>query len=110
MDLIPRVVRIRRSGGVLLQGCDCYIGRAVKKGGWNLDSSIWANPFKRERGLPPGSTLPAYEHYVRSNPVLMHKIPLLVGKTLGCWCKPEPCHGDVLVKLVKEYLLRSGRI
>jgi hypothetical protein len=34
----------------------------------------------------------------------MHQIPLLVGKTLGCWCKPNPCHGDVLVKLVREYL------
>ncbi len=22
------------------------------------------------------------------------------GKALGCWCKPEPCHGDVLVELV----------
>ena len=34
----------------------------------------------------------------------MHEIPLLVGKTLGCWCKPNPCHGDVLVKLVQEHL------
>jgi hypothetical protein len=22
----------------------------------------------------------------------------LKGKTLGCWCKPEACHGDVLVE------------
>jgi hypothetical protein len=21
------------------------------------------------------------------------------GKILGCWCKPEACHGDVLVEL-----------
>ena len=21
----------------------------------------------------------------------------LKGKTLGCWCKPEDCHGDILV-------------
>jgi len=21
----------------------------------------------------------------------------LKGKTLGCWCAPEPCHGDVIV-------------
>ena len=34
----------------------------------------------------------------------MHEIPLLAGKTLGCWCKPNPCHGDVLVKLVQEHL------
>ena len=87
-----------------MQSCDVYIGRAVKKGGWKLDASIWANPFKRTKGLVPGSTLLAYEQYVRSNPNLMHKIPLLAGKTLGCWCKPNPCHGDVLVKLVQEHL------
>jgi hypothetical protein len=34
----------------------------------------------------------------------MNEIPSLAGKTLGCWCKPNPCHGDVLVKLVSEYL------
>lgn len=103
MEELPRVVRLCRKGGVSLQNFDCYIGRTVKRGGWNLDASIWANPFKRRTGFPPGSTLPAYEQYVRSNPLLMHNIPLLAGKTLGCWCKPEACHGDILVKLVKEY-------
>ena len=24
----------------------------------------------------------------------------LRGKTLGCWCAPEPCHGDVLARYV----------
>ena len=102
--MLPRVVRIRRKGGRILQGCDCYIGRAVKKGKWNLDASIWANPFQRNPRLPAGSTLQAYEQYVRANPILMHEIPLLAGKTLRCWCKPNPCHGDVLAKLVQEHL------
>lgn len=26
-------------------------------------------------------------------------LPELAGKTLGCWCAPRPCHGDVLVRL-----------
>ena len=26
----------------------------------------------------------------------------LKGKKLGCWCKPERCHGDVIVKLIEE--------
>lgn len=26
----------------------------------------------------------------------------LKGKTLGCWCKPECCHGDVLINLLKK--------
>jgi hypothetical protein len=24
----------------------------------------------------------------------------LKGKTLGCWCKPKLCHGDVYVELI----------
>lgn len=33
----------------------------------------------------------------------MEELLLLKGKTLGCWCKPEACHGDVLVELVTKY-------
>jgi len=33
---------------------------------------------------------PGFKEYVES----------LRGKTLGCYCKPQPCHGDV----IKEYL------
>lgn len=29
----------------------------------------------------------------------------LTGKTLGCWCKPKACHGDVIV----EFLESDGR-
>jgi len=25
------------------------------------------------------------------------------GKNLGCWCFPEPCHGNVLLELIDEY-------
>ena len=26
-------------------------------------------------------------------------LPELKGRDLICWCKPKPCHGDVLLKL-----------
>jgi len=26
----------------------------------------------------------------------------LKGKTLGCWCHPDPCHGDVLAEIVNN--------
>lgn len=26
----------------------------------------------------------------------------LAGKVLGCWCHPQACHGDVLVRLCEE--------
>ena len=27
---------------------------------------------------------------------------VLKGKVLGCWCKPGPCHGDVLARIANE--------
>ena len=46
-----------------------------------------------------------YEQYLLSNEHLMQKLPDLCGKTLGCWCDPEPCHGHVIIEIFKEKLL-----
>ena len=46
--------------------------------------------------------LAKYETHVRNKPKLMARLTELSGKTLGCWCKPKRCHGDVLVKLWTE--------
>ncbi len=24
------------------------------------------------------------------------------GKNLGCWCAPEPCHGNILLELLSD--------
>lgn len=46
--------------------------------------------------------LKSYESYARKNRHLMRELSLLKGKRLGCFCPPgSPCHGDVLVKLLK---------
>ena len=38
-----------------------------------------------------------YTEYILNKPELLEQIPLeLKGKTLGCFCKPLACHGDVL--------------
>jgi hypothetical protein len=34
---------------------------------------------------------------------LLLQLDELKGKTLGCWCKPHACHGDVLVELIEKY-------
>ena len=67
---------------------------------FGLKPSKWQNPFKRPSGAPPGSTLAQYEQYVLSQPQLMQSLHELEGKVLACWCKPNPCHGDVLRRLV----------
>jgi len=44
-----------------------------------------------------------YEEYIEMMPELLSSLPELLGKTLGCWCSPSRCHGDVLIKLTKKY-------
>jgi hypothetical protein len=63
----------------------------------------WANPFtlKRYNG-DIKEVLRLYEEHVRGKPHLMASLHELQGKVLACWCKPEPCHGDVLMRLVAE--------
>ncbi len=98
------VVKLKRSKGEIVQGCDVYIGRRINMGGWSLPDSKWANPYKlKEHGE---NTLVLYEQYLCSRPDLLASLHELKGKVLGCWCKIkgyEPCHGDVLIKYVNMY-------
>lgn len=83
----------------LLKKKHVYIGRNVVYVG--VPASKWANPYSAKKfGLD--KCLSKYEKYVRDN--LYDDLEELCGKTLGCWCKPNKCHGDVLKKLLDEKL------
>jgi len=76
---------------------DVYIGRP----------SIWGNPYSHEEGTlaefkvnSRKEAIEKFESYLLSNKELMAKLPELIGKRLGCWCKPKSCHGDILKKHV----------
>ena len=72
---------------------DVYIGRPSK----------WGNPFKIGRDGSRQEVILKYKDMIISNTELIKQIPIeLRGKTLGCWCKPDACHGDVLVELVDK--------
>ena len=45
--------------------------------------------------------------WVNRDPVTCSRSSL-VGITLGCWCKPRPCHGDVPLELVVEMPTGQG--
>lgn len=96
------VVRIQRKNGAVVVDCDTYIGRPMYQGGWRLPGSKWANPFRVSAGMDRAHALTAYEAHVRASPELLAALPELRGKRLGCWCRPLPCHGDVLIKLLRE--------
>jgi len=68
---------------------DVYIGRP----------SIWGNPFSIGRDGTREEVIGKYALWIEGQPDLLGKLSELKGKTLGCWCKPLVCHGDVLAKL-----------
>ncbi len=75
-----------------------YIGRNMNYYVKGALASKWQNPFPvKTHGLD--KCLELYEEYIK-NSDLINQINELEGKTLGCWCKPEKCHGDILLKLL----------
>jgi hypothetical protein len=76
-----------------------YIGRNMSFYVPGAVASKWANPFTVKKYGRDGC-LEEYRKYITSNPVMVFQLAELSGKTLGCWCAPDPCHGDVLVSLM----------
>ena len=99
-----RVVNLRRSPHTL------YIGRPRSGDPWNF-----GNPFIVGRDGARGECVPKFEQWLRTGAnfgcpdatdarrawILDHLADLR-GQTLGCFCKPAACHGDVLARLAQE--------
>lgn len=72
---------------------DVYIGRPSK----------WGNPFKIGKDGLREDVIAKYRQWILANPELIAKLPSeLKGRTLGCWCRPNSCHGDVLAELADK--------
>lgn len=71
---------------------DIYIGRPSK----------WGNPYEIGKDGTRKQVIQLYREYILSNKELMSSLGELKGKRLGCWCKPLPCHGDVLDELANR--------
>lgn len=68
---------------------DVYIGRPSK----------WGNPFVIGKDGDRARVIQKYREWLIQQPNLMAALPELKGKTLGCWCSPQACHGDVLAEM-----------
>ena len=82
-----------------------YIGRDMSHHVEGALGSKWGNPYKVAKNASKKAVdrcLERYEDYIRRTPRLFNALMELEGKEMGCWCKPYPCHGDVLIKLFKE--------
>lgn len=88
-----------------------YIGRPQP---WRGLTGPFGNPVAIGRTCPEcgrvhasaGSTLPCYEAYLVNrlvrDPVFQAQVAGLRGKILACFCKPGPCHGDVLARWAEQ--------
>lgn len=83
--------------------CDVYIGRAGKG-----QDGYFGNPFRLEAGEDRGATIERYKQWfierIAGDDEFNRRILELKGKTLGCFCRPLACHGDVIA----EYLNKRG--
>ena len=83
-----------------------FIGKGQDKERFPKKDSIWANIFKIDKNTDRDKVIELYESYIREKiekEGLQEELLKLEGKNLGCWCKPERCHGDVLRELIAEY-------
>jgi hypothetical protein len=85
-----------------------YIGRKVQYVAGTY-ASKWGNPYIASKH-PNGEALKLYESYVRGRKDLINSLHELHGQELGCWCvndppnhTPEICHGQVLLRLMREF-------
>ena len=83
-----RIVHCKR------ESYDVYIGRPSK----------WGNPFEIGKDGTREEVIEKYESYIMNTPNLINDLQELIGKILGCWCKPKACHGDILQRMVEDEL------
>lgn len=85
---------------------DVYIGRGSK---WGCPYTIIKDrpTLAKEIVASKEEALSKYKEYVLNTPELMESLDELDGKVLGCFCKPEPCHGDVLLELIAQKKLKA---
>lgn len=66
-----------------------YVGRPSK----------WGNPFQVGRDGDRAEVIRKFTMWLLERPMMLASTEELRGKDLVCWCSPEPCHADVLLKI-----------
>jgi hypothetical protein len=79
---------------------DVYIGRPSK----------WGNPFVIGKDGSREDVVRKYREWILTQDDLLKDLQELKGKTLGCFCAPQACHGDVLVELADKATIKKTEI
>ncbi len=67
-----------------------YVGRPSK----------WGNPYKIGIDGTREEVIELYKKWLSNQRYL--NLEELKGKDLVCWCKPLPCHADILLELANK--------
>lgn len=93
--VVVNMYRDRVSNGV-------YIGRDFKD---PHGRGKWGNPFKIGKDGDREQVICKHINWLNEPEQAELKaqiVPELKGKVLLCYCKPKPCHGDILAAIANE--------
>jgi hypothetical protein len=75
---------------------DVYIGRPA----------YFGNPFEIGKDGNRKEVIEKYKDWfimqIKTNHTFRIQLDKLKGKTLGCWCKPLACHGDIIANYLNK--------
>ena len=67
--------------------------------------SKYGNPFILGKDGNRETVIKLYRTWlwkaIQDNRITTQELAAMSGKTLGCWCKPKACHGDIICDAVK---------
>lgn len=90
----PKVVHCKK------EPYDVYIGR---RGKWGNEYSHKEGTLAKYKVKNVKEAIANYKRDLLSDPEKILEVKQqLKGKVLGCWCKPGPCHGDILLQIANE--------
>ncbi len=86
-----------------------YIGRGgvvfIDKKRFPAQASKFANPYKVGKDGTRKEVIDKYRTYIthqlKDDKNFQTELASIKGKNIGCWCHPYPCHGNVLLELLK---------
>ena len=93
---------------------DIYIGRPSE---WGNPYSHRASRVVKKNCETREQAIEYYKRYlweeIKKGKISLESLAELDGKTLGCWCSPKACHGDILLQAAawaKKELISSSQI
>ena len=105
-----RVVNLRK------ERADVYIGRPPRGHGIPDPPArgCFGNPFPMENEADREQVLRRYALYflerVETDEAFRKAVLALRGKSLGCFCKPKPCHGDIIAEWLDRHEIARGGV